>query len=326
MVQKLPRVSIGLPVYNGDNYIRVAIDSVLTQTFTDWELVVCDNCSNDSTEEIVRSYAERDSRVRYIRNASNIGAAANHNLTMTLSRGEYFKLYAHDDMLLPTFLERCVEVLDRDPEVVNCHTKTMIMDGQGKDVKPNPWHLRTESPNPRTRFHDLVWVHHHCFQIYGVVRREILMKTPLLSIYPSSDQVLLAELALHGRFHEVPEFLFRSRRHERQSVALAPEHLKGRKVRSKWFTRNGVPAYTFNAPNASRKLSFHMWRVVREYFCAAWRSPASLGNKLWCTANVALYAVANTHKLIRDVLIAGDQIWQQSRMKRHTEVSQEARP
>jgi len=323
MVGKPPRVSIGLPVYNGDNYIREAIDSVLAQTFTNWELVVCDNCSNDSTEAIMRSYVAQDPRIRYIRNETNLGAAPNHNLTMTLSRGEYFKLYAHDDKLEPTFLARCVEVLDRDPGVVNCHTKTMIIDSAGKVVKPNPWHLRTDSPNPRTRFHDTVWVHHHCFQIYGVIRREALMKTPLLGTYMSSDQVLLAELSLHGRFHEVPEFLFLSRRHQRQSVNLLPEHLKGRKVRSKWFTRNGVAAYTFNAANANRKLSFHMWRVVREYIQAAWRTPVSWPTKLWCTANMFLYFFANAHKLTRDVLIAGDQLWQQSRFGRANSIQQE---
>lgn len=310
-----PRVSIGLPVYNGAEYIREAIDSVLAQSFHDWELVICDNCSVDATEEIVRAYVAKDSRVRYVRNSENIGAAANHNLTMKLARGEYYKLYAHDDVLLPTFLECCIAVLDHHREVVMCHTLTMMMDSAGNDLKPNPWHLRTDSLNPRVRFRDEVWVPHHCFQIYGVMRRETLLKTPLLGIYPSSDQVLLAELSLHGRFHEVPEYLFRSRRHDKQSVAVLPDHLAGRNLRSKWFTRMGVIASTFNAPNARRKLSFHMWRVVREYAAAPWRTPVGLATKLWCTGNIALYCLANTHKMVRDVLIAGDQLWQQYKLR-----------
>ena len=120
-----------MPVYNGENYLRFAVDAVLNQTFQDWELIICDNCSNDSTEATCREYAERDPRVRYHRNPKNLGALPNHNRTLELARGEYFKLYAHDDILMPTYLERLVEVLDRDPGVVLVHPKTMIINEQG---------------------------------------------------------------------------------------------------------------------------------------------------------------------------------------------------
>src|SRR5512139_3267591 len=119
-----PRVSIGVPVYNGENFLKDALDSLLAQTFKDFEIVIADNVSTDQTEEICRSYAAKDARIRYYRNETNIGAGPNHNRVFELSRGEYFKWVCHDDMCAPEFLERCIEVLDRDPSVVLCHAET----------------------------------------------------------------------------------------------------------------------------------------------------------------------------------------------------------
>src|SRR4051794_27763407 len=132
MIEHKPRVSIGMPVRNGAKYIRQAIDSILAQTFTDWELIVCDNASTDSTEQIVREYAARDSRIRYHRNPRDIGPAANHNIGFEMSRGEYFRWHAHDDMIAPTYLEKCVAALDADPTIAVAHTQTRIVDDKNE--------------------------------------------------------------------------------------------------------------------------------------------------------------------------------------------------
>ena len=99
-----PRVSIGLPVYNGELFLENALDSILSQTYSDFELIISDNASDDKTEEICRSYAARDKRVRYSRNAHNLGAAPNYNRVYHLARGRYFKWASHDDVLAPEFL------------------------------------------------------------------------------------------------------------------------------------------------------------------------------------------------------------------------------
>ena len=104
-----PRVSIGMPVRNGQKYIREAIDSIRAQTFSDWELVICDNASTDNTESIVREYAQRDARIRYHKNERDIGPAGNHNVCFKLARGEYFRWHAHDDLIGADYLARCVE-------------------------------------------------------------------------------------------------------------------------------------------------------------------------------------------------------------------------
>lgn len=85
------RVSIGLPVYNGEQYLAKALDSLLAQTFTDFEVIISDNASTDRTSEICAAYLERDPRIRYYRNQQNIGAAPNFNRTFELATGMYFK-------------------------------------------------------------------------------------------------------------------------------------------------------------------------------------------------------------------------------------------
>ena len=93
-----PRVSIGLPVYNGDRYLRETIEGLLNQTFSDFELVICDNASTDRTQDICNEYCLLDKRVRYYRNNENIGAGKNFNKAFSLSQGKYFKWAACDDL------------------------------------------------------------------------------------------------------------------------------------------------------------------------------------------------------------------------------------
>src|SRR5258708_9503485 len=114
----MKKIAIGLPVHNGDNYLAAAIDTILAQTYGDFDLVISDNASTDGTEEICQAYAQRDRRIRYIRQPKNVGAAANHNLTVRMTDSPYFKWAAHDDLLAPGFLAASVDVLPPHPTAV----------------------------------------------------------------------------------------------------------------------------------------------------------------------------------------------------------------
>src|SRR5262249_28756332 len=140
-----PRVSIGMPVRNGQAFIREAIESIQAQTFTDWELIVCDNASTDDTEKIVKQFAVNDPRVRYHRNPQDIGPANNHNVGFQLARGEYFRWHAHDDMIAPEYLAKCVEALDRDPTLVCAHTQTVIVDSNARFCENYDFKLQTDA-------------------------------------------------------------------------------------------------------------------------------------------------------------------------------------
>ena len=123
-----PRLTIGLPVYNGENFLSEALDTLLAQTYTDFELIISDNASTDGTEEICRRYARSDPRIRYLRQERNIGLVPNHNFLVGQARGEYFKWAGHDDRFAPELVERCIEILDERPHVVLCHADMAIID------------------------------------------------------------------------------------------------------------------------------------------------------------------------------------------------------
>ncbi|MCC7176520.1 MAG: glycosyltransferase family 2 protein [Bryobacterales bacterium] len=221
-----PRVSIGVPVFNGENYLAAALDSLLNQTYRDFELIIADNASTDRTAEICAGFASADSRVSYLRNEVNIGVDENFNRVFRVSRGEYFKWAAHDDLCAPTFLERCIEVLDRDSSVVLCHPRAMIIDEHGSVAGRFEIQVDATSSKAHERFYNLIHVDHWCFEIYGLIRANALRRTMLHGLYSGSDRVLLAELGLLGRFHELPEFLFFRRDHPLTSMRVSQGHAK----------------------------------------------------------------------------------------------------
>jgi glycosyltransferase involved in cell wall biosynthesis len=208
----IPKVSIGLPVHNGARFLREAVDSILSQSFADFELIICDNDSDDGTSEIAMGYAEEDSRVRYYRNDQNIGAVRNFNKAFTLARGPYFKWAACDDIHLPECLNRCVQVLDDDPKVVLVYPKSSEMDEDGTQRTPLLCPYELNLPRAYQRFHRLLWkppgYPHMCF---GLVRASALARTKLLPNKRWGDYALLAELALLGPWNQIDEVLFINR-------------------------------------------------------------------------------------------------------------------
>jgi glycosyltransferase involved in cell wall biosynthesis len=230
-----PKVSIGMPVYNAERYLEQALDSILSQTFDDFELVISDNASTDRTEEICKKYAAKDSRVRYFRQRQNYGLIYNFNVVFRLSGGEYFKWAASDDICAPDYLARAVEVLDSDPSVVLAWAKTVGIDENGNRV-PMRYEVSdlnspesVYSPDPTVRFRRLIenifWADG---PLYGVMRSSALASTKALHPrHMSGDQILLTELSLMGRLYEIPEELFFSRVHA-QKTSHSQKDLRAR--------------------------------------------------------------------------------------------------
>jgi len=207
-----PTLSIGLPVYNGEEFLGESLNALLAQTYRDFELIISDNASTDGTAEICRAYAERDRRVRYVRQPVNIGAAPNHNALVLLARGRYFKWASHDDLYAPTLLERCIEVLETDPEPVLVHARDAIIDHHGEVVRTLPYPLDTANPRPSARLRSLLYVPGGN-DFYGVIRAEVLRRIDLHGSYYNADRTIVASLCLQGPFHQVPEVLYFRRDH-----------------------------------------------------------------------------------------------------------------
>lgn len=230
---RAPRVSIGLPVYNAQQFVEQAIDSLLEQTFEDFELIISDNASTDATEEICRAYEARDPRIRYVRQKENVGAVPNFNRVFQLARGALFKWAAFDDICAPTFVERCVAVLEADADVAWCHPRSTHIDPDGRELpgedlrdvsyarsSPRLKGATRESKDVQDRFRAVLLGDGGCLDSYGVIRSHVIRKTQMYLPYYGSEKVFIAELGLHGRFREIPEILFFPRIHSGCSASL----------------------------------------------------------------------------------------------------------
>lgn len=209
-----PPVSIGLPVFNGQRYLAEALESMLAQTYTDFELVIGDNGSTDATVEIIVDAVDRDERVRWLRSDENRGAAWNYNRVFHATGGRYFRWAAYDDLVHPTYLERLVEALDQGPAaVVLAQAATTLIDENGAEVGVWDESFDLTAPGPARRLSQLVRHLVMSNVFFGLVRRSAMERTRLHGAYPSADYVFLAELALLGTFALVPERLFLRRVH-----------------------------------------------------------------------------------------------------------------
>jgi glycosyltransferase involved in cell wall biosynthesis len=207
MTQRTPLVSVGVPVYNGEDYLRQALDALAAQDVEDFEVIVCDNASTDSTPEIAKEYVAADPRFRYHRNEHNLGLSGNFNKAFELATGRYFKWAAHDDLHPPQALRVATTVLERDPDAVICGSAVAIMDDDGELFEEfHPTHdYRT--PPPHIRFHRLMWTLEETHPLFAVMRSDALRRTRLYQPFVGGDRALLAHMALMGRIWQVPEVL-----------------------------------------------------------------------------------------------------------------------
>ncbi|MHC5256271.1 glycosyltransferase family 2 protein [Streptomyces sp. UC4497] len=216
-----PRLSIGLPVYNGEEYLAESLDALLGQTYEDFELVITDNASTDGTEAICRDYAARDARIRYIRLPRNIGAAPNHNYVFTQCHGELFKWASHDDLYARDLLRRCVQALDEHPDVILAHADQAVIDENGKVKVPYAYTLNTDSPRAPARFRSMLF-EPGGDDFYGVIRADVLRKVKPHDSYHHADRTFVAEIGLHGPFYQVPELLYFRRDHPTRAERANP--------------------------------------------------------------------------------------------------------
>jgi glycosyltransferase involved in cell wall biosynthesis len=285
MVASLPRVSIGIPVYNTARFLRASLDALLAQSFIDFELIISDNASTDETPEICGEYAAKDRRIKYLRNHSNLGAAYNYNRVFQAATAPYFKWAAADDLCAPDFIARCVEVLDRDPWVVLCYPKTILIDERDRILGAPADSLHLTSPNPVARFVRCLASLRLCNAVMGLIRSSVLAKTALIGPYPGSDVVLLAELSLHGKFHELPDPLFFRRFHpgaasNASSLASTQE---------------------FIAPRTRGRLFMRTWRHHYEYLAAIRRAPLSPTDRFRLGYTVIRHAISARRTLFHEV-------------------------
>ncbi len=226
-----PRVTIALPVRNGENFLGRALSSIASQTLTDYELLISDNASTDRTWAIVQQHAALDPRIRAERLEHNVGAAANFNRLVPKARAPLFKWASHDDVLAPGFLAACVGALEGDAGMVCCHTTTALIDETDAVRGVYEGQPGFDEADPAERFERVITLPHRCFHAFGVMRTAALAQTGMIGAYTGSDRTLIAELAIRGTLGMLEPTLFGRRDHAEASIR---KHVDERE-RAAWF-------------------------------------------------------------------------------------------
>lgn len=248
-----PAVSIGMPAYNSEATLREAIDSLLGQTFTDFELIVSDNASSDGTWAILQDYAQRDDRIRPMRQAHNIGANGNYSAVFREARGRYFKWASSNDWCAPPLLSACVERLDADPSTVLVAPRTRLFETAIDACTDYPGDIACIQSDAVDRF---IHVGSHLALnnvMNGLIRREVLAGTRLIEHYPGADVVLVGHLALFGKIQLLDEPYF----YRRMDAATATRMMSDAAVH-----RHHYPQATLRAMLPSWRLAYGWARVA----------------------------------------------------------------
>jgi glycosyltransferase involved in cell wall biosynthesis len=260
-----PLVTIGMPVYNSERHLSQSIESLLSQTYTDFVLVISDNASTDGTADICQRYVRKDPRVQYFRNPVNVGMTGNFNRVFELTQTKYLKWSTADDFSAPDMVADAVAVMEADPSIVLCYPKTIIVDGEGREQGRYEDKLHLMQDDPAERFLAVVenirLVNHHL----GLLRTDAIRRTNLFGKHVSADIGLVAEMSLYGKFFEVKKHQFYRRFHtESSSWNRGDEEQEARR---------------FHAANV-RRVPFNTWLYHRAFFGAVLRSPLSFRKKL----------------------------------------------
>jgi len=253
----VPRLTVGLPVYNGEQYLGESLDALLGQSYEDFELIISDNASTDGTEELSREYQARDS-------------APNHNVLVEQARGEFFKWASDDDLYARDLLRRCVDALDERPRAILAHSWTAMIDEAGDVTQAVAYTLNTASASAPERFRSTLLANGGDDD-GAVIRTEVLRRIKPLDSYHHADRTIISELALHGQFHQVPDWLYFRRDHPGRSEREYPT------LRKRCANLDPRRANRLRHPTA-RLLGEYVWG----YASAIRRAPLSTSDKREC--------------------------------------------
>jgi glycosyltransferase involved in cell wall biosynthesis len=273
----VPRLTLGLPTYNGERFLAESLDALLAQTFTDFELIISDNGSTDRTGDIAREYAAKDHRVRYVHHPVNRGSTFNHNFVVEQARGELFKWVSDDDLYAPDLLQRCIDALDSHPQIVLAHAWTAFIDETGESTVAIDYPLTTDVADPVQRFRSLLYTHGGD-DFYGVIRMSVLREIKPFGSFHWADRTIVAELALQGPFYNVPDFLYFRRDHPTRATRI------GKDVRRRCTTLDPKRANRWRHP-AVRLLG----EYLLAYASAIWRAPISTTDRWRCSKELAIW-------------------------------------
>ena len=260
----LPLVSVGVFLYNEGKYVRESLQSLLSQDYPNFELIVSDNCSTDETSDICQEFRAQDKRVRYERLEENIGSVANSIRVLERATGEYFMWASGHDLWTPGYISSCVAALESNPDAAIAYGASDWIDKEGLPLRKQSGYYDTRGMDPALRLFFAFWGNMH--PILGVIRTRCLEAIPKIHACAGTDQIVLAQLAFEGAFLHVPaagwtrrEPRYPETHKQKMSRYLSPEF----GLAGSWLDRN-IP----------------LLRLPLELMRTVWRSQIRLTKKL----------------------------------------------
>jgi len=294
-VSNRPLVSIGLPVYNEERFLRETIESLLAQDFQDFELIISDNASSDGTEKICREFVVLDRRVRYERSEANRGAFVNFDRVFELASGKYFMWAGAHDLWSPWFVSRAVAALEANPELVMAYPRSVVIDAEGHELGAVDDHFSMKPGSDLERYTYLIWNLQSCNMFHGLIRRQALPANGLRHVW-GADIILLAELSLEGGFQQLSDTFFYRR-------LIRPDE-----VQDEAWKKRALETVEGPKPSARHDMSLgQLFREMRnEELRLVWNSRLSFSRKMRALVQTVKCARNRYGVLLpADVLIRG---------------------
>ena len=263
-------VSIGVPVFNGEKGLAVALDSLIAQNYPNLEIIISDNASTDNTPEICAEYVRKDHRFRYYRSEKNRGMWWNFNRVFELSSGKYFMWAAHDDQREPLFVTACVEKMENSLNAVLCHVQTaMLVEGEEEVVKVTHLDSFKDVKSLTSRYKEGL-KNIRGTMMYALFRSSALRKTKLFRRSIASDMAFLQELSIYGEFVQVSKILFSYEAREKwNTVDQDYYQFIGKKKKPWWyspfvvlFVDHWIRVYDSTVPI---KTKLFLWSILIKY-------------------------------------------------------------
>jgi len=262
MNESQPLVSIVTPMYNGESFLRECLESVLSQTYSNWEYIIVNNCSTDNSLEIVEEYAQRDSRVKIINNKDFLGAIQNQNNALRLMSKEskYCKIVHTDDWIFPECVQRMVEVAERDPEIGVVTSYVLSNTGLFGFGIPYNEEVTSGSTPCRLLFMENKYLLGNATS--QLIRSDLIRARHDFyeAPYMNCDQLVLFDLLKDCKFGFVHQFLTFMRHHDEQNSAFTNRCIASSLDRYVLLAKHGAD---FLSPEEFQK---YMTKAERNYY------------------------------------------------------------
>lgn len=289
MITPSPLVSVGLPVFNEEKFLEETLESLLTQDYKNFEIIISNNASTDLTPKICEKYAKNYRKIiKYTRNAKNIGSVANFSKVFKLSQGDFFMWAGAHDLYNKNYISASVEIMQNEQNVIVVYPQTVWIGYDGSPLNKISGFVDTRGSDIVSRFNQIMWANHS--SIYGLMQSNMLKQTRLSrqTIVPGDLLFLLGELSLLGDFAFSPNVIW-YRRENREKETFKQRRRRYRNM--------------LGASNKSLRSFFPHWRIPFEYFIVIWKSSVSFRYKIELTlSGIPAALIRYAHGMIKDVL------------------------